>query len=59
MDHLGDRWPFTASILSFLTLLGTRGLSTRGQLSVSEIFGCHSLFRECYWYLVGRVQGYC
>ena len=25
MDHLGDHWPFTASRLSFLTLLGTRG----------------------------------
>ena len=42
MDHLGDGWPFTASRLSFVTLLGTKGLLTRGQLSVSEIFGCYS-----------------
>ena len=38
MDSLGDCWLLTASRLSFLTLLGTKGLSTRGQLLVSEIF---------------------
>ena len=47
MDHLGDFWIFIASrlILLILTLLRTRawGVSTWGQLSMSDIFGCDNV----------------
>lgn len=44
MNHLGDCWLFTASRLIFFIFnsFGDQGFSTRGLLSISDIFGCHN-----------------